>query len=159
MFKPLYHITFQPSFTSLLDQFGFSLTNSVSLGIRASFFLLDLLLFSICSRSVSPSYSSILYFPMRNLWSCHIFLERSISLVSNKKKRIMISSFLEWDIHNLLNNCQSIKKWQICLFLFKMAPRSVQSELVEMRQLCEVLHQRMNKFDSRISASQFIFVG
>ena len=86
LFKPLYHITFQPSFTPLLDQFGFSLTNSVSLGIKASFFLLDLLLFWICSRYVFSFYWLILYFPMRNLCSCHIFLERSISLVSNQKK-------------------------------------------------------------------------
>ena len=33
-----------------------------------------------------------------------------------------------------------------------MAPRIVQYELVEMRQLSEVLHQRMNKLDSRILA-------
>lgn len=31
--------------------------------------------------------------------------------------------------------------------LGKIAPISVQSELVEMRQLCEALHQRMNKLD------------
>ena len=98
---------------------------------------------------------------MRILFSCHIWLERSIFLVSSKTKRIMISSFLQWDICDLLCKHQSVRKSQIFWFLFEMASRhlrntnsvDIQYELIELRQSYEVLCQKMNKILNQIPTS------
>ena len=132
-------------------KFGLPLTNPISVGIRASSFVFGLLKFSCYSRIDCSSSSWILYFLVRFLCSFHICLERSIFLVCNQKKKKKADLDFEFSIVRYLqfteqmSSCQKVTNLHN---LFEMNPRqlrSVQFELVEMRQLCEALHQRMDK--------------